>query len=146
MADEIFPQELAPPPQPALPNKVLLVDDVAFNRLIVARSLEGLGYRVTGVASAGEGLTALHTGNFDVVVTDLMMPVMDGVQFFLEAQKYKKMTDTGLVGPPPFVVLTADTNMDHLRRAVMAGIKYVIPKPFDPAKGHQIIQKAIAEK
>ncbi|MEO0939474.1 MAG: response regulator [Pseudomonadota bacterium] len=70
-------------PQPALPDglrRVLVVDDVAANRVILQRQLEQLGLGVHCSANGKEALAALDDGVFDVVLTDHNMPEMDGLE------------------------------------------------------------------
>jgi len=66
----------------ALAQSVLLVDDSAFFRNMLAPVLKAAGYRVRVAPNAQEGLTALRSGqSFDVVLTDIEMPDMDGFEF-----------------------------------------------------------------
>jgi two-component system chemotaxis sensor kinase CheA len=66
----------------ATSQSVLLVDDSAFFRNMLAPVLKAAGYRVRVAPNAQEGLTALRSGqNFDVVLTDIEMPDMNGFEF-----------------------------------------------------------------
>ncbi len=71
---------LASPALPAAPkaNRLLVVDDEEHMRSIVACYTEQMGYKVTSVATPAEALSLLETMTFDVVVTDALMPGMDG--------------------------------------------------------------------
>ena len=60
------------------PFSILVVDDEEGVRRFVDRALNAAGYRTVTVASGAEALTAAATGEFDMVVTDLMMPEMTG--------------------------------------------------------------------
>ena len=63
-------------------QSVLLVDDSAFFRNMLAPVLKAAGYKVRVAANAQEGLAALRSGqNFDVVLTDIEMPDMNGFEF-----------------------------------------------------------------
>jgi len=60
--------------------RILVVDDDAAVRDAVCEALSGLGYATEPVSGAGEALDRFHPGRYRVVVTDLAMPVMDGLQ------------------------------------------------------------------
>ncbi|MBK8025183.1 MAG: response regulator [Chloroflexi bacterium] len=60
------------------PARVLLVEDEAPARILLARGLERRGYRVTTVTDGSEALPMLHDG-WDILVTDLCMPRLDGI-------------------------------------------------------------------
>ena len=63
-----------------MPRSVLLVDDEAQVRRTVARMLQLEGHEVTDRATAAEALAALEQGSFDLVLTDIMMPDMNGCE------------------------------------------------------------------
>jgi signal transduction histidine kinase/CheY-like chemotaxis protein len=69
----------APVTLPATLKRVLAVDDLAVNRTILDRQLSQMGLAVTACASAAEALAAARAGGFDLILTDHLMPGMDGV-------------------------------------------------------------------
>lgn len=65
---------------PATSAQILVVDDEGPNRYSISKNLERVGYSVTEAASGPEALEHLTTNEFDVVLTDIKMPDMDGVE------------------------------------------------------------------
>jgi signal transduction histidine kinase len=108
--------------------RVLVVDDNATNRLIGVKTLEALGAEAHSVNGGAEAVTAVRDGGFDLVLMDVNMPGMDG----LEATALIR----ALPGPQaatPIVALTANV-MAHQRASYLAaGMDGTVPKPFSPA-------------
>lgn len=67
--------------------RILLAEDEAAVREFVGRALEHHGHRVTAVADGGAALAALGAGGYDLLVTDIVMPVMDGIALALKVSK-----------------------------------------------------------
>ncbi|HAH04911.1 MAG TPA: cyclase [Elusimicrobia bacterium] len=107
--------------------RILIVDDMRANILLLERMLSGAGYaRVTSTTDPSE-VCALHLKNrYDLILLDLQMPGMDGFQV-MEALK-RHETD----GYLPVLVITAQP--DHMLRALKAGAKDFVSKPFDLAE------------
>ena len=115
--------------------KALVVDDVAYSRLITERVLEGLGFVVVQAASGAEALCVLSKDpGIDLVISDLMMPDMDGVELFESAQELKRDGEEHPGSPPPFILLTASPRPEVLRRAKQGGFLDVLVKPLDPKR------------
>jgi putative two-component system response regulator len=110
-----------------LHGKVLIVDDLEVNVLLLERMLRGAGYEsITSTMDPLE-VCALHLKNrYDLILLDLQMPGMDGFQV-MEALK-----ETEPDGYLPVLVITAQP--DHKLRALKAGAKDFIGKPFDLAE------------
>lgn len=126
---------------------ILFVDDMAFSRLMVEKGLGSTeGYHVTSVRSANEALNCMKSGDYDVVVTDLSMPGIDGIGFITEAKKIKKLTDTGIVPPPPFILLTAIHDRDLLLQAQRAGFQQILLKPFDVERMREALELVLKTK
>lgn len=80
---------------PAIPpGRLLIVDDEVAQMKALCRTLETEGYSTTGFTSASEALRALHSGEFDLLLTDLNMPEMDGIDLIRAALS----VDDNLVG------------------------------------------------
>ena len=77
---------------PEARGRVLVVDDHAAVRESVIDVLRQAGYAVQGLASAGEALPLLERTAFDVVVTDLQMPAMDGLEFIRQMSQRRLPT------------------------------------------------------
>jgi PAS domain S-box-containing protein len=108
--------------------RALLVEDNATNRLVASKMLEALGVSVDMAEHGGLGVEAARQGGFDLVLMDIQMPVMDG----LEATRRIR----ALAGEPaqvPIIGLTANA-MSHQREAyVAAGMDGLVAKPISPA-------------
>ncbi len=108
--------------------RALLVEDNPTNRLVASKMLEAMGVQVTMAEHGGLGVDAARTGGFDLILMDVQMPVMDG----LEATRRIR----ALGGPQagvPIIGLTANA-MAHQREAYMAaGMDGLVAKPISPA-------------
>ncbi len=107
--------------------KVLLIDDDDDIRRIGEFSLSRVGgFEVAAAASAPEGITAAHEAPPDVILMDMMMPGMDG----LEALRcLLESPDTCDI---PVIFMTAKVQPSEVRRYLESGARGVIAKPFDP--------------
>lgn len=103
-------------------NKILLVEDIYFNQILIESLLDEWGYQVIIVDDGAEALDEMIVEKPDLIILDLMMPVMDGFQF-LEAKN--KLGDK-----TPVVVLSARSDSDSINRALKLGAKDYITKPF----------------
>ena len=98
------------------------MDDDPTILSFLSESLQDEGYQVTGAANGRDGLHYLHRQRFDLILLDLMMPIMDGERFVTELRRLP------LIPEPPIILLSADRNVAGKVRslAVTAGV----PKPF----------------
>ncbi|HEX8756174.1 MAG TPA: response regulator [Steroidobacteraceae bacterium] len=104
-------------------NRLLVVDDEATQVEALCRTLEDEGYSVEGFTGTGPALGALRAGSFDIVLTDLTMPGMDGIAFLNAARQI----DPGLAG----IVMTGHGSIATAVQAMKAGAIDYILKPFD---------------
>tara|TARA_R110002095_G_scaffold204153_2_gene186688 strand:+ start:5238 stop:5825 length:588 start_codon:yes stop_codon:yes gene_type:complete len=120
--------------------KVLVVDDVGYTCHFHTRLVEKFGYKACSATSGFEALNYLKTDNdISIVVTDLMMRGMDGVDLFKEAQNLERFTDEGSLDPPQFILMTAlrleknshDKDVQRLKLAKELGIAKIMFKPLD---------------
>lgn len=107
------------------PLSILLADDYESNRMMQQAQVQQLGYPVDAVANGEEVLRALNVRDYDVVLLDIRMPVMDG----LECARYIR---TRKNAPQPFIVaVTADALSRDREQIVKAGIDAYIGKPVE---------------
>ena len=105
--------------------KLLLIDDSAFFRNMLAPLLSSAGYKVSMVESAADALKLKENGEtYDVIVSDIEMPEMDGITF---AEMLKQDSDWGNI---PIIALSSHTNPDVIARGRAAGFKDYVAK-FD---------------
>ncbi|HRE98917.1 MAG TPA: sigma-54 dependent transcriptional regulator [Pirellulaceae bacterium] len=102
---------------------VLVVDDHAEARRSVVETLELLGFRASGCESPREALRRIGRETFDLIITDLMMPGMDGIRFLGELQQRGCRT--------PTLMVTAHGSVETAVRAMRAGAFDYLEKPFD---------------
>src|SRR5690349_379898 len=93
--------------------RLLIVDDEAAQMKALCHTLEDEGYATTGFTVASEALKTLRPGQFDLVLTDLQMPEMDGIALLRAAQEI----DRSLVG----IVMTGHGTIDTAVEAMKAG-------------------------
>jgi CheY-like chemotaxis protein len=122
------------------PARVLIADDGAGNRLLLARLLQPDGYRISLAADGAQALAAALQDPPDLLLLDVLMPEMDG---FEVCRLLKERPETADV---PVVFLTAlDESADKLRGLLLGAVDWVA-KPFDPAEVRaRVLQRLDAE-
>lgn len=105
-------------------EKILLVDDDRDNLNMVRRLLENEQMTVQCATSGDEALWQLEKNNFDLMITDLNMPGMDGLALSRKA--------AAIAPDMPIVMFTGDICPEVLAKAAEAGIVTVLGKPFYP--------------
>jgi CheY-like chemotaxis protein len=103
----------------------LIVEDVAFLRFAFGRLLRMHGFEVQEATDGRQALDCIETFRPQLVLTDLMMPVMDGVELI------KTLHDDPATADLPVVAITADATEQAERQARDAGAVDVIKKPID---------------
>jgi len=122
-----LPEDLSATPLQGL--RILVVDDNRINRIVATKSLEALGAESEAVESGAEAIKAVLQSPFDLVLMDINMPEMDG----LEATRLIRALPSA-VAEIPIIALTADV-MSHQHKAyARAGMDGVVAKPFSPAQ------------
>jgi CheY-like chemotaxis protein len=117
--------------QPSLNDlRVLVVDDEPDARELVAAALTGRGAEVVSVGSAVEALAEIERQRFDVLVSDIGMPLMDGYAL-IEKVRHLPLERGGKI---PAAALTAYAGVEDRVRALAAGYQMHIPKPVEPAE------------
>jgi two-component system chemotaxis response regulator CheY len=105
--------------------KALVIDDSRSMRLIVGRALRDLGFEVTEASNGREGLACLaREPEVGVILCDWNMPVMNGFEF-LRAVRADRRYASALV-----VMVTTETEMEQMARALEAGANEYVMKPF----------------
>jgi two-component system sensor histidine kinase RpfC len=117
----------SPERAPARPRlRVLVAEDIRINQQVIERMLSTAGHRVTLAGDGEQALQALEVGEFDIVLMDVNMPVINGV----DALKLHRFA-TGGRDSPPFVALTADATDETRRQCEEAGFAAYLTKPLD---------------
>ncbi len=116
-------------------NEILVVDDEDIVRESLHDWLDGVGYDVTVAASAEEALEILKKKKFNIMLADLVMPGMNGIELMKEA---KRMYPTLAA-----VIITAHATIQTATTAIREGAFDYIEKPFCPEKVELIIEKLV---
>ncbi|MBR3873728.1 MAG: sporulation transcription factor Spo0A [Clostridia bacterium] len=109
-------------------TRILIVDDHGSLRKSMAdylRRQEGVE-EVREAANGVEALKALHEGRFDILVTDIVMPMMDGYMLLEEIRRQQ------IVPQPRIIVASALGRDDFITRAIELGAQFYMVKPFEP--------------
>ena len=123
-------------------RRVLLVDDIAVTRQISAAMLSRMGAEVSTAANGREALAALREGDFALVLMDLRMPVMGG----LEASRRIRAGAAGPnCGDVPIVALTAHAAAGDADQSLLAGMDAHMTKPFTLADLRQTIRSYVPD-
>lgn len=107
--------------------RALIVDDSSVMRKIVERSLRQAGLESLIVHEAGsgnEGIEILQENQVDLILSDINMPSMDGLEFL--AQIKVRNLAPGI----PVVMITTESSEDHVKQAILNGARGYIRKPF----------------
>lgn len=107
-------------------QRILVVDDEAFNRKLLQRILEKHDAVVTEVENGLEALKEVERNVYDMVLMDMRMPVMDGMEATRKIRKNKNMKLRSL----PIIALTAATTSEEKARVEALGINGFLAKPF----------------
>jgi two-component system, sensor histidine kinase len=111
---------------------ILVVDDIATNRLVAAQLLMASGARVIEAASGPEALSRLAEGGIDAVLLDLMMPGMDGNETL---RRIREAYGRGV----PVIAMTADVLAIHSDDALRAALDGFLPKPILPETLREVL-------
>lgn len=117
--------------------KVLIVDDEADNGTMLCHLFSHHGAQAVAAVTAAQGMRELERGYFDVLISDIGMPEMDGFEFIKEV---RAMEGTGK-RQIPAVALTAFARPDDRRRAMIAGFDTFLSKPVDTDELLAVVQR-----
>ncbi len=122
--------------------KVLLVEDNDINRLYASNILKKLECKVEGAENGYIALEKLRTDDFDIILMDVQMPIMDGY----EATRNIRKTIKGPKNKIPIIALTANAIKGDVDKCIAAGMNDYLSKPFQPEALYQIIAKHVKKK
>jgi len=123
-------------PKPSL--SVLVAEDNAVNRLLAARLLERRGHHVVMATNGREALEALAREKFDLVLMDVQMPEMDGLQATSVLREREKEKNDG--SHQPVIALTAHAMKGDQERCLEAGMDGYLSKPIQPRELDRILE------
>jgi len=115
---------------------VLVVDDNAINVLVAQRTIEQWNYSVITAADGKQAIEAWRQHSPDVILMDLHMPVMNGMEAAEQIGQYEAAQQ---LKHTPIIALTADAETETREQAIRAGMVDVLTKPFD----REILQQTL---
>ncbi len=118
-------------------KKILAVDDSASIRQMVNFTLKGAGYDVVEAVDGKEGLAKAHADKFDMIITDLNMPHMDGIQLITAARKLPAYNFI------PILMLTTESQAEKKEAGKTAGATGWIVKPFNAEQLIAVVKKLV---
>ncbi len=122
--------------------RILLAEDVEVNAMIASSFLDRLGHNVTVAESGIKALQSLEEGEFDLVLMDIEMPEMDG----LETTRRIRQLENPVLSNIPVIAMTAHALPEFHSLCLRAGMNDYITKPLEPATLKRVLEKYSAEK
>ncbi|GAA59724.1 two-component system, chemotaxis family, response regulator CheY [Pseudoalteromonas sp. BSi20652] len=118
-------------------KRILAVDDSASMRQMVGFTLKTAGFDVTEAKDGSEALAIAKQQGFDAVISDVNMPIMDGITLIRELRTLPNYKFT------PLLMLTTESGLDKKIEGKAAGATGWIVKPFNPDQLLAVIKKVI---
>lgn len=116
--------------------KILLIDDEPTLRMLVLEVLSQAGYEVFEAVNGKDGLAAILREQPDLVICDMLMPVMDGAELYTALRAgYPQFNDM------PFVFLSASADAHHVEQGLRLGADAYLTKPVD----FELLENSVAE-
>ena len=124
-----------PIPSPGKKREVLIVDDNKAVQEVLSRMISFLGYHVTLAGNGLEGGTLFLTNPYDLVITDLQMPLMNGWELSRLVKERSPKT--------PVILVTGSYDQKHSEKIGMKCVDAIIPKPFRVQEIEKTIQRLL---
>jgi CheY-like chemotaxis protein len=118
---------------------VLCVDDEPANLKLLDNILVPRGYEVVSVASGEDALRKIKTGTIDLVLMDLMLPGMDGLQVSRKIKDNKKYRNI------PIIMLTAYTGVESYIKSLSSEVFAYLQKPFETKELVNLVRAALGQ-
>ena len=122
---------------PSRSLKILVAEDTAFNQKFIQRLLDRWNHQISLVGNGREALEALKNESFDIVLMDVQMPLVNG----LEATKTIRLDEQQSKNHMPIIAMTAHAIKGDRERCLEAGMDEYISKPIDSDKLFDAIEK-----
>lgn len=118
-------------------KKILLVDDNNHLRTMMSLLLKDEGYEVTEVAEGSETMMWVHEHPFDLIVLDIMMPLLDGYTVL------QYIRNTARNGDTPVVIVSARAQEADVEKGYGLGANAYVTKPFEPENFLQTVRELV---
>jgi two-component system, sensor histidine kinase len=139
-ADRPGNEEPQQPTAPTLGMHVLVADDSEENAFLIKAFLRDRQFTVDTAANGREAVLKIQSSNFDIILMDLEMPVLDGVGAAGEIRDWERRNERP---PIPIVALTAHVDADEIAKCLAAGCSSYLPKPITRAKLLETISRHV---
>ena len=120
-------------------KKILIADDSKTTRQVLNFSLTDAGFSVTEAIDGMDALRCIEQNSFDLLITDLKMPRMDGLEL---TQKVRAMEDYRHL---PIVILTTESSEEKKKEGKAAGASFWVVKPFQPEQLLQVVNMSLGK-
>ena len=120
--------------------KILIVDDEPFNVDYLEQELEDLDYETFSAGNGQEALEKLQSLSPDLVLLDIMMPVLDGFAVLARMKADPKLRDI------PVIIISAMNDLQSVVKGIQQGAEDYLPKPFEPVLLHARISSSLEKK
>src|SRR5258706_11410032 len=120
--------------------KILIVEDEPFNIAILEQELGALDYTTVSAANGQEALAQVAAESPDLVLLDIMMPIMDGFAVLARLKADPATRDI------PVIVISANNDMPSVVKGIKRGAEDYLPKPFDPVLLQARISSCLEKK
>lgn len=117
---------------------ILIVDDSDSLRQVVNIALSGAGYNVIEACDGRDALSKLNGTKIHLIVSDVNMPNMNGIEFIKQAKQLPQYKFT------PVIMLTTENQQSMMEEGKKAGAKAWMVKPFKPAQMLQAVSKLLS--
>lgn len=136
--DEVRRQATGQDKAPLPRLRILLVEDNRVNQMVATRFLDRLGQDVVVAGDGAQAVSIAREQSFDVILMDMQMPVMDGI----EATR-RIIADGGLCSTTPIIAMTANASDDDRRRCIEAGMAGFESKPVTMERLRNVIHSIV---
>ena len=120
--------------------KVLIVDDEPFNVDYLEQELEDLNYDILTAVNGRDALDKIRSEPPDLVLLDIMMPVLDGFAVLAQIKADPRLRDI------PVIVISASNDLESVVKGIQQGAEDYLPKPFEPTLLHARITASLEKK
>lgn len=120
--------------------KILIVDDEPFNVDYLEQELEDLNYATASAINGQQALDLVRSECPDLILLDIMMPVMDGFEVLTRLKADAAARDI------PVIVISANSDLEHVVKGIQLGAEEYLPKPFEPTLLRARISSSLEKK
>jgi class 3 adenylate cyclase len=121
-------------------QKILIVDDEPFNIDYLEQEIDDMGYETISAVNGLDALDKIKAESPDLVLLDIMMPVMDGFTVLAQMKAEATMRDI------PVIIISAMNDLESVVKGVKQGAEDYLPKPFEPTLLHARISSSLEKK